>query len=225
MAVVGGIILQGILIAVYLLLFFTDFWQRVSPYLAGIISGLAIFSYIQDHQAHKMAHSVAGAVIFMAIVETLLIQLLKVEQLKIPATYLCLSVNIMFLMAGTSSIIQRHTLAHCTISVFLYFAMAFLILYLSTSEDWGDGLLCPMRRTWGMRILAAVINTAASLILCFDPMMMLNGYCMEQCTASQQDKINTYIWLGLGFAAAFNIILSLVSDWWKWKKACSASGK
>lgn len=219
MAIACGIIFEVIIILVYLLLFTTDFWQKISPYLAGIISSLTVFAYVQDHRTHKMAHPVICVIILTAVVETLLVLLLRIKELKIPATYLCVAINIMFLMIGTASVIQRHSLVHCVISMLIYFAMAHLILYLSASDNFGDGLLCPMRRTWPMRIIAAVISTAASLILCFDPMMILSEYCMEECTAAQQDKINIYAWLGLGFMIAVNMAYSLISDWWKWNKA------
>ena len=219
MAIVSGIIFEVIIIAVYLFLFATDFWQTVSPYLAGIISSLTVYAYIQDHQAHKIAHPVVGAIVCMAVVETLLVLLLRVQELKIPATYLCLSINITFLMAGTASVIERHSMVHCVISMIFYFAVAHLILYLSSYDTFGDGLLCPMRRTWKMRILAAVISTVASLILLFDPVIMLNGYYVEVLSSSQQDKLDTYAWLALGFIAAVNMVYSLISDWWKWKKA------
>ena len=68
MAIACGIIFEIIMILVYLLLFITDFWQKLSPYLAGIISSLTVFAYVQDHRTHKMAHPVICVIILTAVV-------------------------------------------------------------------------------------------------------------------------------------------------------------
>ena len=43
---IGGLILQAFMMTVYFLLFKTDIWGKVSPYLAGIICGYFTFAYI-----------------------------------------------------------------------------------------------------------------------------------------------------------------------------------
>ena len=53
---IGGLIFQAFLITVYFLLFKTEIWGKVSPYLAGIICGYLTSVYIQDFHPGALKH-------------------------------------------------------------------------------------------------------------------------------------------------------------------------
>lgn len=210
---IGGLIFQAFLIAGYLLLFRTEIWGRISPYLAGIICGYLTFAYIQDFHTGMLKHPHVDVWIFIAAFELLTFLLLHNPQLWIPGTFLCLAINIMFLMIGSTDYIERASVTHCTIAILLYFLIANTIIRLSTSEDFGNDLTGEVRTGWPMRVLAAVINAAASIIYCADPLIILSSYCTKYCTESQQDKLNIYAWIGVIGMMGGAFTHSLVRDY------------
>jgi len=207
---IGGLIFQVFLITVYLLLFKTEVWGKVSPYLAGIICGYLTFAYIQDFHPGVLKYPHAAVWIFIAVFELLTFLLLRNAQLRIPGTFLCLSINIMVLMIASTDSIERASIAHCTIAILIYFLIANTIIRLSTSEDFGNDITGEVRTGWPMRVLAAAINAVASIIYCADPLFILSSYCTKYYTESQQDKLNIYAWIGvigmMGGAFAYSLI-------------------
>lgn len=210
---IGGLIFQAFLIIVYFLLFATDIWGKVSPYLAGIICGYLTFAYIQDFYEGVLKHPHAAVWIFIAAFELLVFLLLRNPQLRIPGTFLCLSINIMSLMIASTCYIERASIAHCTIAILIYFLIANTIIHLSTSDDYGNDLTGEVRTGWPMRVLAAAINAVASIIYCADPLFILSDYCMKYCTESQQDKLNIYAWIGVIGMMGGTFVYSLIRDY------------
>lgn len=210
---IGGLIFQAFLITVYLLLFKTEVWGKVSPYLAGIICGYFTFAYIQDSHPGVLKHPHVAVWIFIAVFELLTFLLLRNAQLRIPGTFLCLSINIMFLMAASAGSIRRASVVHCTIAILIYFLIAGTIIRLSTSDDFDNEITGEVRTGWPMRVLAATINAVASIIYCADPLFILSGYCMKYCTESQQDKLNIAAWIGVIGMMGGMFTWSLIKDY------------
>ena len=194
---IGALVFQAFLMIIYFLLFNTDIWGKVSPYLAGIICGYLAFAFMQDFHAGVLKHPHVDVWIFIAVFELLVFLLLHNAQLRIPGTFLCLSINIMFLMIGSTDYIERASVTHCTIAILIYFLIANTIIRLSTSGDFGNDITGEVRTGWPMRVLAALINAIASIIYCADPLFILSTYCTKYCTESQQDKLNIAAWIGV----------------------------
>ncbi|MDY5331393.1 MAG: hypothetical protein SPG98_01320 [Porcincola intestinalis] len=210
---IGGLILQAFMMTVYFLLFKTDIWGKVSPYLAGIICGYFTFAYIQDFHPGVLKHPHVAVWIFIAVFELLTFLLLRNAQLRIPGTFLCLSINIMLLMVASAGTIKRASVAHCTIAILIYFLIAGTIIRLSTSDDFGNDLTGEVRTRWPMRVLAATINAVASIIYCADPLFILSAYCTKYCTESQQDKLNIAAWIGVIGMMGGTFAWSLIRDY------------
>ena len=119
----------------------------------------------------------------------------------------------MVLMIASTDSIERASIAHCTIAILIYFLIANTIIRLSTSEDFGNDITGEVRTRWPMRVLAATINAVASIIYCADPLFILSSYCTKYCTASQQDKLNIYAWVGVIGMMGGTFALSLLRDY------------
>lgn len=159
--------------------------------------------------------------IFIVVFELLVFLLLHNAQLKIPGTFLCLSINIMFLMIGSTDYIERASVALCTIAIRIYFLIANAIIRLSTSEDFGNYITGEVRTEWPMRVLAAAINAMASIIYCADPLFILSSYCTKYCTESQQDKLNIAAWIGVIGMMGGTFAYSLIRDYLGCRKIAS----
>ena len=210
---IGALVFQAFLMIIYFLLFNTDIWGKVSPYLAGIICGYLTFAYIQDFHPGVLKHPHAAVWIFIAVFELLTFLLLRNAQLRIPGTFLCLSINIMILMIASTDSIERASVVHCTIAILIYFLIAGTIIRLSTSDDFDNEITGEVRTGWPMRVLAAVINAVASIIYCADPLFILSDYCTKYCTESQQDKLNIAAWIGVIGMMGGAFVQSLLRDY------------
>ena len=222
---IGGLIFQAFLITGYLLLFKTDIWGRISPYLAGITRGYLTFAYMQDFHTGLLKHPHIDVWIFIAAFELLTFLLLRNAQLRIPVIFLCLSINIMFLMIGSTEYIEKASVAHCTVAIIIYFLIANTIIRLSTSEDYGNDITGEVRTGWPMRVLAAAINAATNIIYCADPLIILSGYCTKYCTESQQDKLNIYAWIGVIGMMGGVFVWSLIKDYLVCRRIASHTTK